>query len=131
MTKQTQHTARQLAPAIGAEVLVRFESLTIACRVQDAKNSWGQVRLLVAPVAGRGEQWIELGRLVAAPQEAAGELWQAYCQTCPYTRYGSSQRDVLRQAEKHQHGVRISQVERDLYLEVDLNDPNYRDQEAK
>ena len=63
----TQKTVRELTPAIGARVSVRFESLTIACTVLDAKNTWNKVRILVQPVAGQGEQWIELGRLVAAP----------------------------------------------------------------
>ena len=62
----TQRTCRELTPAVGASVRVRFESLTIDCTVVDAKNSWGQVRLLVQPVAGTGAQWIEMGRLVAA-----------------------------------------------------------------
>jgi hypothetical protein len=67
MTNQTtQRTVRQLTPAVGASVRVRFEDLTIECKVMDAKNSYGKVRLLVQPVAGTGLQWIELGRLVAA-----------------------------------------------------------------
>jgi hypothetical protein len=82
MTKQTQHTARQLAPAIGAEVLVRFESVNIACTVVDAKNSWGQVRLLIQPVAGKGQQWIELGRLVDLVQVAAWTLQASACPRC-------------------------------------------------
>jgi hypothetical protein len=68
MTTTTQHTVRQLVPALGSTVLVRFEELTIECNVADAKNSWGKVRLLVEPLAGKGQQWIELGRLVTAPR---------------------------------------------------------------
>ena len=60
-----RNTVKQLQPALGDTVGVSFEKLTIACRVLDAKNSYGQVRLLVAPLAGDGEQWIELGRLRA------------------------------------------------------------------
>ena len=59
-----RHTVTALAPAIGATVAVRMQDLTIDCQVIDAKNSWGKVRLLVQPVAGRGEQWVELERLV-------------------------------------------------------------------
>jgi hypothetical protein len=65
-TTNTQRTARELTPAIGATVLVRFEQLTIEARVLDAKNTWNKVRLLIRPIAGGGEQWIELSRLVAA-----------------------------------------------------------------
>jgi hypothetical protein len=61
----TQRTARELTPAIGQQVHVAFEQLTVLCTVLDAKNSWGKVRLLVQPVAGRGQQWIELQRLVS------------------------------------------------------------------
>lgn len=58
------HTARQLAPAIGSTVTVRFESLQIRCLVLDAKNAYGNVRLQVMPVAGEGEQWVDLSRLI-------------------------------------------------------------------
>jgi len=60
-----RHTVRELTPAIGATVGVRFEKLIIDCTVVDAKNSYGQTRLLVRPAAGVGEQWIELSRLCA------------------------------------------------------------------
>jgi hypothetical protein len=65
MTDHNQrNTVTELIPAVGAAVDVRFEGLTVTCAVLDAKNSWGKVRLLVAPLAGAGDQWIELGRLV-------------------------------------------------------------------
>jgi hypothetical protein len=64
-TYNARNTVNDLTPAVGARVLVRFEPLTIACVVMDAKNTWNKVRLLVVPVAGEGSQWIELGRLVA------------------------------------------------------------------
>ena len=70
-TTTTQHTVRQLTPAVGEQVLVRFEELALECTVVDAKNSWGKVRLLVRPVAGVGEQWVELGRLVNRAAAAA------------------------------------------------------------
>ena len=52
------------AASAGAEVLVRFEDLHIACRVRDSKMAYGRPRLLVEPLAGVGQQWIELSRLV-------------------------------------------------------------------
>ena len=68
-------TALDMLPAIGATVLVRFENLSILCTVKNVKNSWGKPRLLIAPVAGEGEQWIELGRVTvpAYSREAAAE----------------------------------------------------------
>ena len=69
----TRQTVRDLTPAIGTTVGVRFESLIIDAVVVDAKNSWGKVRLLVRPAAGVGEQWIELNRLVATPGTVADD----------------------------------------------------------
>ena len=67
-------TVRQMLPAVGATVSVRFEACAFRCKVIDAKNAWGQVRLLVEPVSGIGQQWVELGRLVESPVRQPGEL---------------------------------------------------------
>jgi len=66
-----------MIPAVGTEVLVRFEKIQIACAVRDVKMSYGVPRLLVAPAAGQGEQWIELGRLVRPERPVAivGRAW--------------------------------------------------------
>ena len=56
-------TVRELAPAVGAVVMCRFEEMYFAVKVLDAKNSYGKTRLLVQPVNGRGEQWVEMHRL--------------------------------------------------------------------
>lgn len=60
-------TALDMIPAIGATVLVRYESVQIKCTVANVKNSWGQPRLLVTPVAGSGSQWVEMGRVSVTP----------------------------------------------------------------
>jgi hypothetical protein len=60
-----------MLPALGARVFVRCETLQIECTVKNVKNSWGQPRLLVAPVSGSGEQWVELGR-VTVPAASDG-----------------------------------------------------------
>jgi hypothetical protein len=57
-------TATELIPAVGALVSVRFESVTVACRVTDAKRSWNVIRLQVEPLQGSGSQWVELPRIV-------------------------------------------------------------------
>jgi hypothetical protein len=67
-------TAREMIPALGAHVLVRFESLTVECWVKDVKNAWGKPRLLIVPVVGSGEQWVELGRVTIPAKEAADML---------------------------------------------------------
>jgi hypothetical protein len=65
-------TALDMIPALGTRVLVRCESMKIECTVKNVKNSWGKPRLLVAPVSGSGEQWVELERVSvpARPSEA-------------------------------------------------------------
>lgn len=57
------NTVKELGRAVGERVVVQFQSVSVICTVVDAKNSWGRVRLLVRPVAGYGEQWVELERL--------------------------------------------------------------------
>jgi len=59
----SQPTAKQMTPPIGATISVRFEQLRMLCTVQDVKCSYGQLRLLVSPVSGSGEQWIQLDRV--------------------------------------------------------------------
>lgn len=56
-------TAKQMIPAIGQRVLVRFEDLQIECRVQDVKQSYGRIRLLIVPVSGTSNQWVEMQRV--------------------------------------------------------------------
>ena len=61
--RMNRQTVRELSPAIGATVMCRFEEMYFAVKVIDAKNSYGKTRLLVRPVNGRGEMWIETHRL--------------------------------------------------------------------
>ena len=56
-------TATEMIPAVGATVLVACESLNIACIVADVKMSYGRPRLLVRPITGNGQQWVELQRI--------------------------------------------------------------------
>jgi len=67
-------TAKQMLPALGAAVLVTFESVTVECEVIDVKNSYGKPRLLISPVSGSGEQWVELGRVSLLARDAADVL---------------------------------------------------------
>lgn len=64
-------TCKTMLPAIGANVSVRFESITVDCVVRDVKNSWGQPRLLVVPVSGSGNQWVELPRIISNAKTTA------------------------------------------------------------
>jgi hypothetical protein len=67
-------TAREMIPALGAHVFVRFQDLTFECWVKDVKNSYGKPRLLIVPVTGSGEQWVELGRVTVPASVAADTL---------------------------------------------------------
>ena len=63
-------TATQMIPAVGQDVMVRMESLAVACRVEDVKSSYGRARLLVAPLSGSGRQWIETSRITAVVNDS-------------------------------------------------------------
>ncbi len=63
-------TAKEMLPAIGQQVAVRFEDITVNCTVRNVKSTYGRTRLLVAPTAGKGEQWIELPRVVSIPPQS-------------------------------------------------------------
>lgn len=63
-------TALQLLPPIGTKVMVRMESLVVECKVLDAKNAYGRVRLLINPVSGSGAQWVLEDRVVRAKNGA-------------------------------------------------------------
>lgn len=44
--------------------VVKMElSLSVAVRVLDARSNFGRVDVLVTPIAGSGERWIDLSRL--------------------------------------------------------------------
>ncbi len=62
-------TAADLIRLVGQTVEVRAESFRIPCKVRDAKRVYGVVRVLVAPVHGEGEQWIQLDRVTRALPE--------------------------------------------------------------
>lgn len=77
-----RYTALEMSPAVGALVQLRAGSageLWIDCEVLDVKCSWGRNRLLVRPVAGDGQVWVELSsvrRAEASPAMARMAAWQ-------------------------------------------------------
>ncbi len=58
------HTAKQMIPAVGSQVLVRFDGFGVPMMITDAKSAYGRVRLQVAPIGGQGEAWIECDRVI-------------------------------------------------------------------
>ena len=58
-----EQNASSLALYIGRTGALRCEYLWVNVTVADAKRSYGRTLLLVRPVSGAGEQWVEEGRI--------------------------------------------------------------------
>ena len=57
-------TTQQLKKAIGKVLRIDTGSgLEVNVRVVNVKEGWGKPRLLVTPLAGSGEAWIEISRV--------------------------------------------------------------------
>lgn len=48
---------------LGGTALLRVESVRVPVHLADVKPGYGSFRFLVRPVGGRGEQWVDEGRL--------------------------------------------------------------------
>jgi hypothetical protein len=59
----SEQNASSLALYIGKTGVLRCEYLSVDVTIVDAKRSYGRTLLLVRPVAGSGEQWVEEGRV--------------------------------------------------------------------
>ncbi|HET9218990.1 MAG TPA: hypothetical protein VFR18_18545 [Terriglobia bacterium] len=72
--KAAEQNASSLALYIGRAGALRFDSLSVDITVADSKRSYGRTLLLVRPVSGTGEQWVEESRIAWTK---AGEDLQA------------------------------------------------------
>jgi hypothetical protein len=61
--KATEQNASWLALYLGKTGVLRCEYLSVDVTIADAKRSYGRTLLLVRPVAGSGEQWVEESRV--------------------------------------------------------------------
>jgi hypothetical protein len=61
--KTSEQNASSLALYIGKTGILRCEYLSVDVTIVDAKRSYGRTLLLVRPVSGSGEQWVEEGRV--------------------------------------------------------------------
>ena len=61
--RAAEQNASSLALYIGKTGVLRCEYLSIDVTIADAKRSYGRTLLLVRPVSGSGEQWVEEGRV--------------------------------------------------------------------
>ena len=64
--------ASSLALYLGKTGVLRCEYLSVDITIADAKRSYGRTLLLVRPVSGSGEQWVEEGR-VSGISEGGGQ----------------------------------------------------------
>jgi hypothetical protein len=62
MTAQEQRKAIE-DRTVNGEGFVQFDKMRIKVKVLDARKSFGRDDVLVTPVAGDGEQWIDLTRV--------------------------------------------------------------------
>ena len=74
--KAAEQNASSLALFIGKSGALRCEYLSVDVTVADAKRSYGRTLLLVRPVAGTGEQWVEESR-VRWPEDEGERLRQS------------------------------------------------------
>jgi hypothetical protein len=58
-----EQNASALALYLGKTGVLRCEYLSVDVTIADAKRSYGRTLLLVRPVAGAGEQWVEESRV--------------------------------------------------------------------
>ena len=61
--RMADQNASSLALYIGKTGLLRCEYLSLGVTIVVAKRSYGRTLLLVRPVSGSGEQWVEEGRV--------------------------------------------------------------------
>ena len=69
--KTAKQNASSLALYIGKTGGLRCEYLSVQVTIADAKRSYGRTLLLVRPVSGSGEQWVEESRIsgISDPQD--------------------------------------------------------------
>jgi hypothetical protein len=57
-------TAASMIVLVGRTVQVRFEKVSVLCNVVDSRSQWGRTDILIEPVGGSGQQWVEKNRVV-------------------------------------------------------------------
>lgn len=54
---------REMAEMIGKTVRVKVEGFTVPMTISDVKTAYGNKRLLVSPIGGSGESWVDASRV--------------------------------------------------------------------
>jgi len=60
----SEHNASSLALYVGKTGVLRCEYLSVDVTIVDSKRSYGRTLVLVRPVSGAGEQWVDETRIV-------------------------------------------------------------------
>jgi len=53
----------ELNKLINQQVKVSIEGLSVSCIIVDAKSTFGHTRVLVRPVKGSGEAWVDISKV--------------------------------------------------------------------
>jgi len=48
---------------LGKDANVTFEKIQVVCRIEDVRNSYGNIQLKVTPRIGSGSQWVTESRV--------------------------------------------------------------------
>ena len=70
--KTSEQNASSLALYIGKTGVLRCEYLSVDVVIVDARRSYGRTLLLVRPVSGAGEQWVEESRVSGISEGESG-----------------------------------------------------------
>jgi len=56
-------TTKEMMAVIGTNAVITMEKIKIEVEVMDARQNFGRTEYLVKPLAGAGEQWVEISRV--------------------------------------------------------------------
>ena len=76
------HTAVSMIVAVGEVIQMRAGEVWVDVIVRDVKSAWGKHRLLVGPVAGDGQQWVEMSSVRRGPVARAMAAAAFECPVC-------------------------------------------------
>ena len=68
-TERNTMTAQKLTEYIGQTVSWPRGRMNVTCTVKDAKQSYGCIRLLIVPLDGSGETWVNLDSVTLGKEE--------------------------------------------------------------
>lgn len=70
-------TFREMQGAIGQAVMYvprSHDSLQFVCLVKDVRTSFGAMQVMISPMSGYGETWVEFSTLRPMPQVTNGRV---------------------------------------------------------